>query len=210
MLLHTPLTGGVGAELTAACAWRVAPSVQAVDAARKANSPKVWKEVLFACVDAKEFRLAQLAGLSIIVNADDLDEVRPSLRMGRTTASGWCGAAAWGRRRGRQHSSALCAGGGCVVGLPQVSEYYQRRGHFDELIALLESGIGLERAHMGIFTELVRFGGCCRACGGGGWARRRGETSFCSDDATCWHQSEHGLAHNTSPRLLMINIIGAV
>ena len=28
------------------------------------------------------------------------------------------------------------------------------RGYFDELIALLESGIGLERAHMGIFTAL--------------------------------------------------------
>jgi clathrin heavy chain len=28
------------------------------------------------------------------------------------------------------------------------------RGHFAELIALLESGIGLERAHMGIFTAL--------------------------------------------------------
>jgi hypothetical protein len=37
----------------------------------------------------------------------------------------------------------------------QVSEYYQRRGHFEELLSLLESGIGLERAHMGIFTELV-------------------------------------------------------
>lgn len=82
---------------------------QAVDAARKANSPKCWKEVMFACIDAKEFRLAQLAGLSIIINADDLDEV---------------------------------------------SEYYQRRGHFDELLSLLENGIGLERAHMGIFTEL--------------------------------------------------------
>ena len=36
----------------------------------------------------------------------------------------------------------------------QVSEFYQRRGHFEELLALLENGIGLERAHMGIFTEL--------------------------------------------------------
>ena len=36
----------------------------------------------------------------------------------------------------------------------QVSEYYQKRAFFDELIALMESGIGLERAHMGIFTEL--------------------------------------------------------
>ncbi len=38
--------------------------------------------------------------------------------------------------------------------LPKVSEFYQRRGHFDALIALMESGLGLERAHMGIFTEL--------------------------------------------------------
>ena len=36
----------------------------------------------------------------------------------------------------------------------QVSQFYQQRGYFDELIALMESGIGLERAHMGIFTEL--------------------------------------------------------
>ncbi len=43
----------------------------------------------------------------------------------------------------------------CYVRI-QVSEYYQRRGYFEELISLLESGIGLERAHMGIFTELVR------------------------------------------------------
>ncbi len=35
-----------------------------------------------------------------------------------------------------------------------MSDFYQRRGHFDALMALLESGIGLERAHMGIFTEL--------------------------------------------------------
>lgn len=82
---------------------------EAVDAARKANSSKTWKEVCYACVEEKEFRLAQLCGLNIIVNADDLDEV---------------------------------------------SEFYQRKGHFEELIGLLESGIGLERAHMGIFTEL--------------------------------------------------------
>ena len=63
----------------------------------------------YACVEESEFRLAQLCGLNIIVNADDLEEV---------------------------------------------SEFYQRRGYFDEIIALLESGIGLERAHMGIFTEL--------------------------------------------------------
>lgn len=68
-----------------------------------------WLQVCYACVEEGEFRLAQLCGLNIIVNADDLEEV---------------------------------------------SEFYQRRGLFEELIALLESGIGLERAHMGIFTEL--------------------------------------------------------
>merc|ERR1719352_1184672 len=81
----------------------------AVDAARKANSPKTWKEVCFACVDEGEFRLAQLCGLSIIVQADELEEV---------------------------------------------SEYYQRAGKFDELLSLMEAGLGLERAHMGIYTEL--------------------------------------------------------
>ncbi|XP_022887146.1 clathrin heavy chain 1-like [Olea europaea var. sylvestris] len=81
----------------------------AVDAARKANSAKTWKEVCFACVDAEEFRLAQICGLNIIVQVDDLEEV---------------------------------------------SEYYQNRGCFNELISLMESGLGLERAHMGIFTEL--------------------------------------------------------
>ncbi|CAM8970976.1 unnamed protein product [Rhodiola kirilowii] len=81
----------------------------AVDAARKANSAKTWKEVCFACVDAEEFRLAQICGLNIIIQVDDLEEV---------------------------------------------SEYYQNKGCFNELISLMESGLGLERAHMGIFTEL--------------------------------------------------------
>ncbi|KAJ8312751.1 hypothetical protein KUTeg_010124 [Tegillarca granosa] len=35
----------------------------AVDGARKANSTKTWKEVCFACVNNKEFRLAQMCGL---------------------------------------------------------------------------------------------------------------------------------------------------
>ncbi|KAF8998593.1 clathrin heavy chain 1 [Cyathus striatus] len=32
---------------------------------------------------------------------------------------------------------------------------YERRGHFEEIISLLEAGLSLERAHMGIFTELA-------------------------------------------------------
>jgi len=81
----------------------------AVEAARKANSTRCWKEVCFACVQENEFRLAQLCGLNIIVQADELEEV---------------------------------------------SQFYQQGGYFDALVALLEAGLGLERAHMGIFTEL--------------------------------------------------------
>lgn len=82
----------------------------AVDAARKANSTKTWKQVCFACVDNEEFRLAQMCGLHIVVHADELEEL-------------------------------IC--------------YYQDRGYFEELIGLLEAALGLERAHMGMFTELA-------------------------------------------------------
>jgi len=47
----------------------------AVDSARKANSIRTWKEVNLACVEAKEFRLAQISGLYIVVNADELEEL---------------------------------------------------------------------------------------------------------------------------------------
>ncbi|KAI5819481.1 armadillo-type protein [Pyronema omphalodes] len=38
--------------------------------------------------------------------------------------------------------------------LHDVVRQYERAGYFDELISLLENGLGLERAHMGMFTEL--------------------------------------------------------
>ncbi|XGW13703.1 hypothetical protein V3C99_000207 [Haemonchus contortus] len=82
----------------------------AVDAARKANSTKTWKQVCFACVENGEFRLAQMCGLHIVVHADELEEL---------------------------------------------NNFYQDRGHFEELIGLLEAALGLERAHMGMFTELA-------------------------------------------------------
>ena len=37
---------------------------------------------MFACVDAGEFRLAQLAGLNIIINADELEEVSEYYQVG--------------------------------------------------------------------------------------------------------------------------------
>ncbi|KAI5858017.1 armadillo-type protein [Tricharina praecox] len=81
----------------------------AVECARKANSTKVWKQVHEACVHKKEFRLAQICGLNLIVHAEELQEI---------------------------------------------VKQYERNGYFDELIHLLENGLGLERAHMGMFTEL--------------------------------------------------------
>lgn len=38
--------------------------------------------------------------------------------------------------------------------LDEVVEYYSDLGHFDHVISLFEQGIGLEDAHVGIFTEL--------------------------------------------------------
>jgi len=48
---------------------------EAVDAATKANAIATWKEVNAACVRAKEFRLANICGLHIIVQPDHLLEL---------------------------------------------------------------------------------------------------------------------------------------
>jgi len=81
----------------------------AVECARKANSTKVWKQVHQACVAKKEFTLAKICGLNLIVHAEEL---------------------------------------------PDIVRQYEYEGYFDELIALLDGGLSLERAHMGMFTEL--------------------------------------------------------
>jgi clathrin heavy chain len=47
----------------------------AVEAARKANSTQTWRHVAFACVDAADFRLAQMAAVNVVVFADQLDAV---------------------------------------------------------------------------------------------------------------------------------------
>lgn len=81
----------------------------AVECARKANSTKVWKQVHEACVAKKEFRLAQICGLNLIIHAEELQSL---------------------------------------------VHQYEQAGYFDELITLLEGGLGLERAHMALFTSL--------------------------------------------------------
>jgi clathrin heavy chain len=83
---------------------------EAVDCARKANATKVWKDVNAACVEHKEFRLAQICGLHLIIHAEELEEI---------------------------------------------ISVYEYQGYFKELLVLLEAGLGLERAHMGMFTELA-------------------------------------------------------
>ncbi|OSX64178.1 hypothetical protein POSPLADRAFT_1065482 [Postia placenta MAD-698-R-SB12] len=82
----------------------------AVESARKAGNTQVWKQVHAACLEKREFRLAQICGLNIVVHAEEL------------------------------------------AALVQI---YERRGHFDEILSLLEAALSLERAHMGIFTELA-------------------------------------------------------
>jgi len=82
---------------------------EAVNAAQKANAIPTWKSVCFACVNAKEFRLAQMCALNIIVYMDHLNEL---------------------------------------------VHHYERQGFFNELIAVLEQGINLDRAHQGIYTQL--------------------------------------------------------
>merc|ERR1719217_1993163 len=93
----------------ATCLMHLGEHQAAVDAARKANSTRTWKEVNAACVEHKEFRLAQICALHIVVNPDELEELIAS---------------------------------------------YEKWGYFDEVIAVMEAGLSLERAHMGIFTEL--------------------------------------------------------
>lgn len=93
----------------ARCLVRLGRHKEAVDAAKKANSLRTWKEVNASCVSAGEFYLAQICGLQIIMSPDHLEEL--------------------------------------IV-------HYERFGHQDELIKLLEQGVGLEDAHQGIFTEL--------------------------------------------------------
>lgn len=39
--------------------------------------------------------------------------------------------------------------------LEDLIKYYESRGYFEELIMLMEAALGLERAHMGMFTELA-------------------------------------------------------
>merc|ERR1719343_504642 len=59
----------------ASCFVMLGEYTQAVEAARKANNPKTWKEVNIACVSAEQFRCAEIAAMHIIVHPDHLEEL---------------------------------------------------------------------------------------------------------------------------------------
>jgi clathrin heavy chain len=46
----------------------------AVDAANKANNLRSWREINISCVEAKEFKHAQTAGVHLVLNPDELEE----------------------------------------------------------------------------------------------------------------------------------------
>ena len=96
----------------ASCLVRLEKYSDAVEAARKANFTRTWKEVLVACVKAEEFRLAQMCGLHLMHIPDEIEEL---------------------------------------------IKVYERRGYFEQLISMMESGLGVEMGGntAGIYTELA-------------------------------------------------------
>ena len=59
----------------ASCFVALGDFQSAIEAARKANNTKTWKEISSACVGAQEFRSAQTAGLFVIAQPDHLDDL---------------------------------------------------------------------------------------------------------------------------------------
>lgn len=60
--------------------------------------------------------------------------------------------------RGEEFRLAQMCGLHIVVHADELEElinFYQNQGYFEELISLMEAALGLERAHMGMFTELA-------------------------------------------------------
>lgn len=94
----------------ASCLIHLKEYSAAIDAAKKANTTKTWREVCMACVAAQEYKLANTAAMNIIVHPDELE--------------------------------------GLI-------KHYESLGVTNEMMAVLEAGVSLERAHIGIFTELA-------------------------------------------------------
>ena len=59
----------------ASCLVRLNQYSQALEYAKKANNTKTWKEIIYACVEQKEFKLAAVAALQVVLVPDHLDEM---------------------------------------------------------------------------------------------------------------------------------------
>lgn len=59
----------------ASCLVHLGQYQQAIDFAQKANNVKTWKEIVFACVEEKEFKLAAIAGTQVVLIPDHLEEM---------------------------------------------------------------------------------------------------------------------------------------
>lgn len=80
-------------------------------------------------MDKKEFRLAQICGLNLIVSLLD------------------CNCRVFQELTNEVHAEEL----------PALLSLYERNGYFDEIISLMEGGLGLERAHMVSQLSLPRY-----------------------------------------------------
>jgi clathrin heavy chain len=94
----------------ASCLIQLKEYSAAIEAAKKANTTKTWKEVCMSCVAAQEYKLANAAAMNIIIHPDELESL---------------------------------------------IRHYESLGVINEMMTLLETGVGLDRAHIGIFTELA-------------------------------------------------------
>ena len=59
----------------ASCLVRLGQYQQAIDFAQRANNVKTWKEIVFSCVEVKEFKLAAIAGTQVVLIPDHLEEM---------------------------------------------------------------------------------------------------------------------------------------
>lgn len=57
----------------ASCLIQLKEYSAAIEAAKKANTPKIWKELCMACVAAQEYKLANAAAMNIIIHPDELE-----------------------------------------------------------------------------------------------------------------------------------------
>lgn len=59
----------------ASCLVRLSQYPAAIEYAKKANNVKTWKEIVFACVEVKEYKLAAVAGTQVVLIPDHLEEM---------------------------------------------------------------------------------------------------------------------------------------